>query len=471
MTAQLKQRLMAIPGRALLLATTLLLTCTAGATEQGSDAYSKFCVACHGNQLEGGTGPSLVDAEWKYGSTKADIIRAIKVGFPNAGMPPWEGMIPEDDVSAIADYILSLQGQEAKPVEEPVRDGTIHVSERVLIDRHPISRHSTKTLNIGFPQGGNLALAPESASITGHWSGTFVDISPQLKGRGGRSVKVGKGNMLPLVGGIQRADGTPITVTYLSAATDANSCTLQFAFDGVPYQVTLQATAESYTYHLTGPAPASAMQLQLSMSSYTFLKDKGVAPPADDFSVRWTGAISVPSSGTWQIGAETDDGVRLTLDGTQHIDQWVSRPAKLDSTTVELQSGRRYPITIEYYQGGGGNRARLCWQPPGGDAFVTIPTEHLHPDAGQSANGGLTGAYYVGTKFELLFAEVIDPVIDFEWGDMNDLPDGALEASSTSANTESLPVTCTGGQLNGNLVTIPAGRPIDLRITSGGTSR
>ena len=39
---------------------------TFASLERGQEIYSQICVTCHGPNLDGGIGPSLVDAYWKY---------------------------------------------------------------------------------------------------------------------------------------------------------------------------------------------------------------------------------------------------------------------------------------------------------------------------------------------------------------------------------------------------------------------
>jgi beta-glucosidase len=83
--------------------------------------------------------------------------------------------------------------------------------------------------------------------------------------------------------------------------------------------------------------------------------------PADHFSVRWTGRLIPPASGTYRLGASTDDGVRLYLDGKLLIDSWFDRGATLDYVTVDLQAGKQYDIRMEYYENTGWAYATLVW--------------------------------------------------------------------------------------------------------------
>lgn len=457
----------------LMLAAGLGVVGSVDASEHGEAAYGKFCIACHGARLQGGTGPSLVDSAWKHGSTRTDIERAIRMGFPDAGMPAWGSMMAEDDIAAIAAFVVAMQGEQrvakqpADDVKQVERDAAIAISDRVVIDRHHVKDLPPKTLSIGFPQGGRLAIDPGTASILRHWTGRFIDIGPLLNGRGMNYARPGRGTKTPLLGGLTWADGRLVTVAYRAVEIADQHCVLTFALDGIEHRLTLAADTDGYRYHLQGPAPDQDLSLQVSHSPKPFLLATPV--PAQNFSVRWTGAISVPESGSWRVGVETDDGARLSIGDELLVDQWRNRAATWDIVDLDLETGRSYPITFEYYQLGGGAVARLAWQPPGGEGMVAIPTEHLHPQTDDASGGGLTGTYYLGTRFQRRFAETIDPIVDFSWATMADLPEPSLVMGGKADLDPA--ITCTGGALEGDIITLPAGRAIDLVVEAGGTRR
>ncbi len=86
--------------------------------------------------------------------------------------------------------------------------------------------------------------------------------------------------------------------------------------------------------------------------------------PVDNFSVRWTGKIVPPVSGTYQLGARADDGVRIYIDDQLFIDAWRDGGAKTVTKPIELQAGREYKIRIEYYDRYASASAKLIWSPP-----------------------------------------------------------------------------------------------------------
>jgi cytochrome c oxidase cbb3-type subunit 3 len=82
---------------------------------QGQRLYKWFnCNGCHASG-GGSIGPALMDADWRYGGSMAQIHASIVQGRPN-GMPAFRGKIPDDQVWEIAAYIRTLSGNAPKYV-------------------------------------------------------------------------------------------------------------------------------------------------------------------------------------------------------------------------------------------------------------------------------------------------------------------------------------------------------------------
>ena len=111
--------------------------------------------------------------------------------------------------------------------------------------------------------------------------------------------------------------------------------------------------------------------------------DWGSGSPAaginvDGFSVRWTGQLAPPVSGSYTFRTVSDDGVRLWVNGSQVINNWTDHaPTANDSSPISLTGGNKYNIVMEYYENGGGAVARLQWKTPGSSSFVAIPSGNL----------------------------------------------------------------------------------------------
>ena len=85
---------------------------------------------------------------------------------------------------------------------------------------------------------------------------------------------------------------------------------------------------------------------------------------ADTFSARWVGTVQPPTTGTYTFYTDSDDGVRLWVNGTQVVDNWTDHSRTENSGTVSLTAGVRYRIRMEFYENGGDAVARLSWSGP-----------------------------------------------------------------------------------------------------------
>ena len=70
----------------------------------------------------------------------------------------------------------------------------------------------------------------------------------------------------------------------------------------------------------------------------------------EHFSVRWTGALEVHTSGKYVLTTTSDDGSRLYLDGRLLIDNGGWHAAVARSATLELKAGQSHPLRLEYVQ-------------------------------------------------------------------------------------------------------------------------
>jgi hypothetical protein len=100
---------------------------------------------------------------------------------------------------------------------------------------------------------------------------------------------------------------------------------------------------------------------------------------SDHFSVRWTGQVQVPITGTYTFGTTSDDGVRLWVNGQRIINGWNNQSASVNTSAgITLTAGVRYNIRVDFYERTGAAQIQLRWTPPG-QAETVIPTTHLFP--------------------------------------------------------------------------------------------
>ncbi len=84
----------------------------------------------------------------------------------------------------------------------------------------------------------------------------------------------------------------------------------------------------------------------------------------DKWSARWTGKLKSPGSGWFDVGLQSDNGVRLFINGKKILDYWIdSRPGKFKITTYKFEAGKLYDLKIEYYENIGSAMCRFGFAP------------------------------------------------------------------------------------------------------------
>jgi len=100
----------------------------------------------------------------------------------------------------------------------------------------------------------------------------------------------------------------------------------------------------------------------------------------DQFAARWQGSITAPTDGDYVFSTNSDDGVRLWVNGDLVIDNWTAHSATWDnSDTITLTAGERYNIKMEFFDRTGDAVARLAWQTPSNNSRSIIPSTVLSP--------------------------------------------------------------------------------------------
>lgn len=125
----------------------------------------------------------------------------------------------------------------------------------------------------------------------------------------------------------------------------------------------------------------TARRLVRNDATVNFDWGSGSPDPAigsDGFSVRWSGWIQAPVSGSHQFHTVSDDGVRLWVNDQLIINNWSDHGATENSGSITLEATKKYDIRLEYYENGGAALIKLSWTPPG-QAKQIIPQNRLYP--------------------------------------------------------------------------------------------
>lgn len=111
--------------------------------------------------------------------------------------------------------------------------------------------------------------------------------------------------------------------------------------------------------NLSGDAVSTFTDQQIN-HHWTFM------PPVDKvdvgfYSVRWTGKISSPQSGTFKIGLQGNEGFRLYIDDHLLIDDWKKQSYLTLTTDFNFEKDKSYNIKVEFFEPVGNGEIKLIW--------------------------------------------------------------------------------------------------------------
>ncbi len=101
------------------------------------------------------------------------------------------------------------------------------------------------------------------------------------------------------------------------------------------------------------------------------------ALPSNNFSVRWTGYVMPQYSQQYTFYTQSDDGVRVWVNGIRIINNWTDHGSTENSGKINLTAGVKYTIKLEYYEKQGNALIQLRWSSPS-QAKVIILQSRLY---------------------------------------------------------------------------------------------
>ena len=145
----------------------------AAAMTTGTRLFANYCAACHGSDAKGSTGfPNLSDNDWLYGNTEAAITHSILQGRQGI-MPAFEQILPAQQLKEVAQYVLSLSGQQT--------DANAAQAGKATYDIQCAACHGVQG------EGNQLLGAPTLSDSTWLYGGLLRNIETTIKlGRSGK---------------------------------------------------------------------------------------------------------------------------------------------------------------------------------------------------------------------------------------------------------------------------------------------
>ena len=94
------------------------------------ETFTKQCASCHGSDLKGEISQSLLDGSWQFGSSKNDIMRSIKFGYPQHGMPAWGGILADAEIDSLVSFLM--QEEERLGITKPPIPETLETQDYMV---------------------------------------------------------------------------------------------------------------------------------------------------------------------------------------------------------------------------------------------------------------------------------------------------------------------------------------------------
>jgi hypothetical protein len=111
--------------------------------------------------------------------------------------------------------------------------------------------------------------------------------------------------------------------------------------------------------------------------NFAWTGSPGTGVNSDNFSVRWTGFVQAPVAGSFRFSTQSNDGIRLWINGQLVINNWTNHSVTTDtSAPITLAAGVKYSLVLEYYDRTGTATAKLQWSYPGQSTQI-IPASRL----------------------------------------------------------------------------------------------
>ena len=97
-----------------------------------------------------------------------------------------------------------------------------------------------------------------------------------------------------------------------------------------------------------------------------------------DCSIRWTGRLTAPETGTYTFSARVDDGIRVWVGGVQVIDNWQLNDDGHFTGQVIMREGTQYDLKVEYFNALIEGEVRLLWTLPSAKSPVVVESKYFY---------------------------------------------------------------------------------------------
>jgi RHS repeat-associated protein len=165
------------------------------------------------------------------------------------------------------------------------------------------------------------------------------------------------------------------------------SCASSIAHSSYSFDENLLGLSAAYYNNANLAGAPSTFGLGVGPTDGSVDKDWNSASPtpgidSTTWSLRLTGLITFPTSGTYLLSSYADDGVRVWVDDVLTVDEWSNGYARWSrAAPITVAANQTSRIRVQYTNDTGPSSLQLHWTPPSGTR-VLIPGASLRPDYG-----------------------------------------------------------------------------------------
>lgn len=162
---------------------------SAGYAENAEKLYRSFCSSCHGSEMQGAMGPSLVDEQWLHGASDDEITSVIKNGVPKKGMPAWKKSLTDAQIRALV-ILMRERSYEQSASSQPEPNSGIYTAAGHSFSLKRVAQLPGQIWSMDFMPDGKMIVSQRDGQLwlveDGRISGPIKD-TPQVwhKGQGG----------------------------------------------------------------------------------------------------------------------------------------------------------------------------------------------------------------------------------------------------------------------------------------------
>jgi aldose sugar dehydrogenase len=119
--------------------------------------YAQFCASCHGDRLQGGLAPSMLDDVWVSGGDDESLARSIRLGNPDKGMPAWSPALSEEEIRSL---VIFIREQRAKAGQAEIPKPADSITARSQLHNYQLN-----TWVDGLNDPWSLAFLPDGRAL------------------------------------------------------------------------------------------------------------------------------------------------------------------------------------------------------------------------------------------------------------------------------------------------------------------